>query len=181
GGSAGYARNKSPSLAPKRRYCSKPQTGIRVRTIHGSPPQTPGTLSMPGKASPKSCTTHWSSCAFSARLMAARSFSALCRRVMTGSLSCRLLVRAPQYSLFRIAKRIPVKVRLCCPCPLRQFVKQRPSLLQVGGVKALGEPAIERREQVVGRSALPLPLPQARQAHGGPQLQRFRFLVAGNV
>ena len=51
--SVGYARSSSASPTPNRRPCSRTQTGIRVRTIHGSPPQTPGTLSIPGKASPK--------------------------------------------------------------------------------------------------------------------------------
>ena len=36
--------------------------------MQGSPPQTPGRLSIPGEASPRSRATHWSSCAFSARL-----------------------------------------------------------------------------------------------------------------
>jgi hypothetical protein len=55
--------------------------------------------------------------------------------------------------------------------PSSKCIKQRFSLLQVGGVEALGEPAIDRREQVVGFSALALLLPQAHQAHRRPQLQ----------
>src|SRR5207249_3744860 len=138
---------------------------MRVRTIHGSPPQTPGTLSMPGKASPKSCTTHWSSCAFSARLIAARSFSASCRRVMTDSLSCRLLVGAPQYSLFRGVKRMPVKVLPCCPCPLRQLVEQCPGLLPAGDVQGLLEPGFRLR---LRRHRLP-------QEQDAPEARDFRF------
>jgi hypothetical protein len=43
--------------------------------MHGSPPQTLGLLSIPGKKSPRSRTTHCSSCAFSARVIAANNFS----------------------------------------------------------------------------------------------------------
>jgi hypothetical protein len=41
-----------------RRACSRSQTGIRVRTIQGSPPQTSGRESIPGKSSSTSRTTH---------------------------------------------------------------------------------------------------------------------------
>ena len=64
---------------------------------------------------------------------------------------------------------------------LRQRLQQRLGLLQVGGVKALREPAIDRRQQRVGLGALALLLPQATQAHGGPELQRLRLLAAGDV
>src|SRR5882724_1081123 len=62
-----------------------------------------------------------------------------------------------------------------------QRLQQRPGLLQVGGVKALGEPAIDRCQQVVSLGALTLLLPQATQAHRRPQLQRLRLLAAGNL
>src|SRR5437899_845092 len=64
---------------------------------------------------------------------------------------------------------------------LRQCLHQLPRLLQVCSVKTLGEPAIDRCEQVVGRGALALLLPQAGQAHGGAQLQGFRLLAAGDL
>src|SRR5262245_42497432 len=64
---------------------------------------------------------------------------------------------------------------------LRQGVQQRLGLLEVGGVKALGEPAVDRCEQIVGVGAPALLLPQARQAHGGAQLQGLRLLAAGDV
>src|ERR1039458_3292384 len=60
---------------PRRRDCSSTQTGTRVRTMHGSPPQTPGVESIPGNASSRSCATRRSSCAFSARLRAGSSSS----------------------------------------------------------------------------------------------------------
>jgi hypothetical protein len=44
------------------------------------------------------------------------------------------------------------------------FVKQRLRLLEVGGVKALGEPAVDRGEELARFAALALLLPQAAQA-----------------
>src|SRR3989442_15167612 len=64
---------------------------------------------------------------------------------------------------------------------LRQLVEQRLGLLEVRGVKALGEPVIDRRQQVVGLGPLALLLPQAAQARRRPQFQRLRLLVAGNL
>src|SRR5262245_34825444 len=46
-----------------------------------------------------------------------------------------------------------------------EVLKYRLGLLQVGRVKALGEPAVDRGEQLTGLGALALLLPQARQAH----------------
>src|SRR5262245_61252429 len=63
---------------------------------------------------------------------------------------------------------------------LRQRLQQRPGLLEVSGVKPLGEPAIDRCQELVGLGALALLLPQARQTHGRPQLPRFRLLAAGD-
>ena len=62
-----------------------------------------------------------------------------------------------------------------------QLLQQRLGLLEVSGVKALGEPAVDRGQQLVGLGALALVLPQAAQTHRRPQLQRFRLLAAGNV
>ena len=42
-----------------------------------------------------------------------------------------------------------------------EFLQQRLSLLEVGRVEALGEPAIDLRQQLAGLSALALALPQA--------------------
>src|SRR5438128_8463416 len=42
-------------------------------------------------------------------------------------------------------------------------------LLEVGGIKALGKPTVDRREELVSLSALALLLPQASQAHGSAQ------------
>ena len=61
-----------------------------------------------------------------------------------------------------------------------QFLQQRLGVLQIGGVKTLGEPAIDRREQLARCSALAVLLPQATQARGGAQLPGFGLLAAGN-
>src|SRR5215471_15979286 len=64
---------------------------------------------------------------------------------------------------------------------LRQRVQQCLRLLQIRGVKSLGEPPVDRREERVGLSALTLVLPQPGEAHGDPQLQGLRLLATGNV
>ena len=61
-----------------------------------------------------------------------------------------------------------------------KFLQQRLGLLEVGGIKALGEPAVDRREQGVRCHALALLLPQPPQAHGCPQLPGLGLLAAGN-
>jgi len=50
--------------------------------------------------------------------------------------------------------------------------------LQVGGVKAFGEPVVDRRQQLTAFITLALLLPEASQAHSGPQLERLRLLAA---
>ena len=64
---------------------------------------------------------------------------------------------------------------------LCQRLQQYLGLLKVGGVKALSEPAVDRCQQRAGFGVLALALPQPAQAHGRPQLERFRLLVAGDV
>ena len=64
---------------------------------------------------------------------------------------------------------------------LRQRVQQCLRLLQVRGVNALGEPAIDGREQAGGLRTLALLLPQPTQAQRGAQLQRPGLLAAGHV
>jgi hypothetical protein len=63
---------------------------------------------------------------------------------------------------------------------LVQLLDQYRRFLQVCGVKALGEPAVDRRQQVVSFLALTLLVPQACQAHGGSQLQRSGLLTASD-
>src|SRR5215831_9552475 len=64
---------------------------------------------------------------------------------------------------------------------LRQRVQQRLGLLQVSGVKALGEPAVNRCQQRAGFGLLALLLPQATEAHGSAELPGFSLLAAGHV
>src|SRR5262249_4234990 len=61
--------------------------------------------------------------------------------------------------------------------PSHYRLQQRFSFLQVGGVKPLGKPAVDRRQQVVSCRALALLLPQARQAHRRAQFQRLGLLL----
>ena len=51
--------------------------------------------------------------------------------------------------------------------PLRQFLQQRLGILQVKRVEALGEPAVDRREKVMGLWPLTLIAPQPSHAHCG--------------
>jgi len=45
-------------VAPSLRACSKTHTGIRVRIMQGSPPQTSGREAIPGNAPPSASTAH---------------------------------------------------------------------------------------------------------------------------
>ena len=63
---------------------------------------------------------------------------------------------------------------------LAQGIEQRLGLLQICRVKTLSEPTIDRCQQLARLVRLALPLPQARQAHGHPQLPGFGLLVAGD-
>ena len=62
-----------------------------------------------------------------------------------------------------------------------QGVEQRLGVLKVGGIKAFGEPTIDRRQQRAGLSALAPALPQATQAHGGTQFEGFGLLLTRHV
>jgi hypothetical protein len=62
---------------------------------------------------------------------------------------------------------------------LGQFGQQGFGLPQVGGVKPVDKPAINICQERAGLVPLALLLPQPAQAHGRPQLQRFRLLAAG--
>jgi hypothetical protein len=51
-----------------------------------------------------------------------------------------------------------------------QLFQQHLGLLQVDGVKALGEPVVDWRQELSGFGPLALLLPQPAQTHGRPQL-----------
>jgi hypothetical protein len=67
-----------------------------------------------------------------------------------------LTVRAQQLRQFW-AKRFSGV--LCTPILSLQFVEQRLGLLEISGIKALGEPAVDRREECVRFGPLALVLP----------------------
>jgi len=58
-----------------------------------------------------------------------------------------------------------VSITVLCP----QLTEQCLGFLEVGCIKALGEPTVDRREELVSLSALALLLPQASKAHGRAQ------------
>src|SRR5262245_8023546 len=60
-----------------------------------------------------------------------------------------------------------------------QRPQQRLGVLEVGGIKALSEPAVDGFQQRVGFGTLALALPQAREAYRGTQLPRLRLLAVG--
>src|SRR5215831_18460886 len=62
-----------------------------------------------------------------------------------------------------------------------QLFQQCFDLLEVYRVKALGEPAVDFRQQLLGRCPLPLTLPELREAQRSAQLWRLRLLVPGHV
>ncbi len=82
------------------------------------------------------------------------------------------------------ANRVPERLSRNSPeapviTTLRQFVEQRFGILQIGGVEALGEPAVDRGEQRVRLGGLALVAPQPGEAGGGAQFPRLRLLRTG--
>src|SRR5260370_31579161 len=77
-----------------------------------------------------------------------------------------------------------VPARGLVPCPmvsrLRPLRQERPGLLEVDGVDAVGEPAADRCQDFVPPLALAETMPHAAYAHGGAQLQGPGLLVASN-
>ena len=62
---------------------------------------------------------------------------------------------------------------------LRQRVQQRLRLLQVSGVKALGEPAVDWREEVMGFLVFALLLPETSETGRGAEFPGFCLLRTG--
>ena len=60
-----------------------------------------------------------------------------------------------------------VSTTVLCP----QLTEQCLGFLEVGCIQALGEPPVDRGQELASLSALALLLPQAAQAHGGPQFE----------
>ena len=63
----------------------------------------------------------------------------------------------------------------------RQLIEHCPGLLKIGGVEALGEPAIDLCQEFPGVRTLALLQPEPTQAPRSPQFQGFRLLAAGDV
>src|SRR6516164_186192 len=63
----------------------------------------------------------------------------------------------------------------------RQFLEQRLGVFQVGGVEALGEPAVNRRQQIARLGPPALFAPQPSEIAGGAQFERFRLLGLGDA
>ena len=80
------------------------------------------------------------------------------------SIHCQRLNAMSGFIVARSLSRWP---RLC------EFFQQRLGLLQVGGVEALGEPAVDRREQLACFGPLALALPQAAQAQAARSSRGF--------
>src|SRR5262245_12107864 len=87
---------------------------------------------------------------------------------------CRCLRRMADPAMGEIALKNPSQF-------FPQGVEQRLGLLEVSGIKAFSEPAIDRREQRASLGARALALPQARQAQGGPEFEGFCLLLPGYV
>ena len=63
----------------------------------------------------------------------------------------------------------------------RQLLQQRLSLLQIERVEALGEPAVDRGEQIAGLPALALLAPEPRHAHRGAEFPGFGLFWRASV
>src|SRR5215470_20167171 len=58
----------------------------------------------------------------------------------------------------------------------RQLIEQRLGVLQDRCVESFGEPAVDRREKIMGFGALALITPEAGEAGGSTKLKSFRIL-----
>src|SRR4030095_13732402 len=81
----------------------------------------------------------------------------------------------------KIGRNVAVRyVSITVLCP--RLTEQCLGFLEVGGIKALGEPAVDRREQHVGFATLALLLLQASKAHGRAQaVLRLGSAPRGNI
>ena len=131
--------------------------------------------------------------AIAATARAARSCCTASRRSMASpsrassrSLRAVALVAVgwPAWRAARVDPATALRARVGRSSSLRaflrtQFIQQRPGILQIRRVKALGEPPVNLRQHLPRLLVLALPLPQARQARGGAQFPRFRAVAAG--
>src|SRR5579864_6195878 len=61
-----------------------------------------------------------------------------------------------------------------------QLVEQRLGLLEIARVEAFSEPAVDRREEIMGLVPLALIAPEPRQARGGAKFPGFSLLLTCN-
>ncbi len=64
---------------------------------------------------------------------------------------------------------------------LRDFVEQRPCVLQIARLEAFGEPAVDGCKQVAGVAGPVLTQPQPGEAGSGAEFQHHCVLVAGDA
>src|SRR5947199_688388 len=62
-----------------------------------------------------------------------------------------------------------------------EFPQQRLRLLQIGRVEPLGEPAVDRGQEVAGFGAAALVMKQPGEAHTGTQFPDFGLLLPGDA
>ena len=80
----------------------------------------------------------------------------------------------------RVGQKAVIRVRLLDipTARSRQLIEQPLRFFQIGGVEALGEPAVNRREQVAGLGPPPLFTPQPGEARRGTEFPSFCVLLA---
>ena len=64
---------------------------------------------------------------------------------------------------------------------LRQRLQQRLGLLEVSGIKALGEPMVDWCQEVMGFLAFALLLPESSETGSGSEFPGFGLLVLGDA
>ena len=115
------------------------------------------------------------------RLLSTLRSRSLADKANVGSRPSRDIPAAPADG--RTGQKAVVRAR---PPPMlttgsRQFVEQHLCVFQAAGVEALGEPAVNRGEEVAGLGAAALLAPQPGEIAGGAQFQRFCSLGLGDA
>ena len=67
------------------------------------------------------------------------------------------------------------------PSSSGELIEQRSRVLEVGGVEAFGEPAVDRREQIASRGVAALVAAQSGKARGGAQFPELGLLLPGDA
>src|SRR5215510_3960379 len=176
-GTPSKSSRKASKVFPFIRYSQRYLIGTRVPTKHGTPPSLSGSMDTK-RARSSDCST--------SSVLKSRSWEAIVLIAPVSFMahspflgSCWLLSKhkytEPLTTNYRTAMAHSWVGRSS------QRFQQRLSLLEVRGVKALREPAVDRGQERVGFGVLTLGLPQACEAHGRSQFKRPGLLTAGNV